>query len=103
MVEAQDPTHLSLWLLRLPTHRSLDAAHGVSTAGFRMLTVVGLHDQNDTTTVRGWGECSALNEPGYTAEWAEGAFDLLRSGRPFDRFNAPMATAAIEMTMLDAE
>ena len=68
-----------------------------------MLTVVGLHDQNDTSTVSGWGECSALNEPGYTTEWAEGAFDLLRSGRPFDRHLAPMTTAAIEMAMLDAE
>ena len=68
-----------------------------------MLTLIGLHEDNDTSVVTGWGECSALNEPGYTAEWAEGAFDLLRSGQPFARKQAPMATAAIEMAMLDAE
>ena len=96
-------THLTLRLLRLPTKAALAAAHGVATEGFRMLTVVGLHHDNDLSTTAGWGECSALNEPGYTPEWAEGAFDLLRSGRPFGRTTDPMATAAIEMAMLDAE
>jgi O-succinylbenzoate synthase len=68
-----------------------------------MLTIVGVHLDNELATVAGWGECSALNQAGYTHEWAEGAFDLLRSGRPFDRAGAPMATAAIEMAVLDAE
>ncbi len=99
----QKPTHLSLRLLKLPTKSSLAAAHGVRADTFRMLTIVGLHVDNDLGTTVGWGECSALNEAGYTLEWAEGAFDLLRSGRPFDRTSAPMATAAIEMAMLDAE
>lgn len=97
------PTHLSLHLLRLPTRDALAAAHGVSSSGFRTLTLVGLHVDNDQSTVVGWGECSALNEPGYTDEWAEGAFDLLRSGSPFDRASAPMAAAAIEMALLDYE
>lgn len=97
------PTHLSLHLLRLPTRDALAAAHGVSTASYRMLTLVGIHVDNDQSTVVGWGECSALNEPGYTPEWAEGAFDLLRSNAPFDRTSAPMATSAIEMALLDFE
>lgn len=97
------PTHLSLHLLRLPTRDALAAAHGVSTEQFRTLTLVGLHVDNDRSVAVGWGECSALNERGYTDEWAEGAFDLLRSGAPFDRASAPMATSAIEMAMLDYE
>ena len=28
----------------------------------------------------GWGECSALPTPGYTSEWAAGAFAALRPG-----------------------
>jgi len=68
-----------------------------------MLTIVGVHLDGDLETVSGWGECSALNEPGYTSEWAEGAFELLRSGRPFDPTTSPMAAAAIEMALLDAE
>ncbi|MDB4205848.1 hypothetical protein N9812_01415, partial [bacterium] len=97
------PTHLSLRLLQLPTHSSLAAAHGVPTTSFRMLTLVGLHVDNDLDRVVGWGECSALNEAGYTPEWAEGAFELLRSGAPFTNVSAPMATAAIEMAALDAD
>lgn len=99
----QKPTHLSLRLLKLPTKSSLAAAHGVRSESFRMLTIVGLHRDNDLETVAGWGECSALNEVGYTSEWAEGAFDLLRSGRPFDRATFPMAAAAVEMAILDAD
>ncbi|MFT4988487.1 MAG: O-succinylbenzoate synthase [Acidimicrobiales bacterium] len=97
------PTHLTLRLLKLPTRSSLAAAHGVPTESFRMLTLVGLHVDNDLSQVVGWGECSALNEPGYTTEWAEGAFDLIRGGGPLDPATAPMASAAIEMAMLDAE
>lgn len=97
------PTHLTLRLLKLPARSSLAAAHGVPAESFRMLTLVGLHVDNDLSHVVGWGECSALNEPGYTSEWAEGAFDLIRSGGPIDPATAPMASAAIEMAMLDAE
>jgi O-succinylbenzoate synthase len=97
------PTHLTLRLLKLPTRSSLAAAHGVPAESFRMLTVVGLHVDNDLSQVAGWGECSALNEPGYTTEWAEGAFDMMRSGGPIDPATAPMASAALEMAMLDAE
>lgn len=68
-----------------------------------MLTLVGLHLDNNLDAVAGWGECSALNEPGYTTEWAEGAFDMLRGGAAIDPSTAPMAAAALEMAMLDAD
>ncbi len=97
------PTHLSLRLLKLPTRSGLSAAHNLRPGPDRSLTVIGLHVDNELGTVAGWGECSALNERGYTPEWAEGAFDLLRSGRQFDRAGAPMATSAVEMALLDAE
>lgn len=97
------PTHLTLRLLKLPTRSSLAAAHGVPATSFRMLTLVGLHVDNDLDHVAGWGECSALNESGYTPEWSEGAFELLRSGIAFSRDDAPMAAAALEMAVLDAD
>lgn len=99
------PTHLTLRLLKLPTRSTLGAAHNVgdrSQSG-RLITIIGVHLDNELGTVAGWGECAALNTAGYTPESAEGAFDLLRSGRPFDRTNAPMATAAVEMALLDAD
>lgn len=103
MADRLNPTHLTLRLLQLPTRASLAAAHGVRTESFRMLTVVGLHVDNDLGTTAGWGECSALNEVGYTNESAEGTFDLLRSGTSFDSGAHPMAVAAVEMALLDAQ
>ena len=74
-----------------------------------------------TDAAVGWGECVALNAPHYSAEYADGAHDVLR------RFLVPlllqspdiaaadlahvltpvrghaMAKAAVEMAMLDAE
>jgi len=97
------PTHFTIRLLRLPTRGALDAAHGVATTAHRLLTVVGVHVDNDLATTAGWGECSALNEVGYTHESAIGAFELLRSGRPFAAADFPMASAAIEMALLDAD
>jgi O-succinylbenzoate synthase len=64
-----------------------------------------------TADGEGWGECAALNEPGYTAEWADGAATaierelapaLLRGTLP-DVADHPMATAAIRLALLDAE
>lgn len=103
-------------MLELPNRATLEAAHDLDrdtrdTSGpdpadggaQRVITVIGVHLDGELGDVAGWGECAALNNPGYTAEWAEGAFDLLRSGRSFDRRSAPMATAGIKMALLDAE
>lgn len=60
----------------------------------------------------GWGECVALSEPTYSSEYAAGAHHVLEhhllpravAGRPLDEVQGhPMAKAAIEMAVLDAE
>lgn len=84
-------------LLALPLRETLGAAHGASSP-VRELVVVHLTDDDGT---EGWGECSALTEPGYTSEWARGAMGVLASGGPIDVAVHPMAAAAIEMAELD--
>jgi O-succinylbenzoate synthase len=86
-------------LLELGLVESLDAAHGTAGGGTRPLTVVRLTDGDDT----GWGECAALGAPGYTAETAGSAFDLLAGGAPIDPVRFPMAAAALAMARLDLE
>jgi O-succinylbenzoate synthase len=69
----------------------------------------------------GWGECVALGEPLYSAEYVDGAQDVIRShllprlltGRDVEAVDVaealrpvrghPMAKAALEMAILDAE
>jgi O-succinylbenzoate synthase len=71
--------------------------------------------------VEGWGECGALPDPGYTAEYVDGAHRILRQHLAPLAFAAgeidadslgavlapvvghPMAKAALELAMLDAE
>jgi O-succinylbenzoate synthase len=63
-----------------------------------------------TPDAEGWGECAALNEPGYTAEWADGAAEVvermlaprLLRGEPCDDAAHPMASAALQLAVLDA-
>jgi O-succinylbenzoate synthase len=108
-------TQAELLLLDVPMARAFDAATS-STASRRvvLLRVVGAGGEE------GWGECAALPEPGYTTEWAAGAFDVLadvllpavlgaevcavdvadRLGEPAGH---PMARATVEMALLDAE
>lgn len=100
-------------LLDLPLVEPMVAAHGTTTE--RALVVVRV----DTSTGHGWGECSALPEPTYTAEFAAAAHltiaEVLASlvvGRPATPEEAmaamnpvvghPMAKAAVEMAVLDA-
>ena len=63
----------------------------------------------------GWGECAALPEPTYTAEYTDGAADVLRrhlvprllAGADVDALDEvqghPMAKAALRTAVLDAE
>jgi O-succinylbenzoate synthase len=64
-----------------------------------------------TADADGWGECAALNEPGYTPEWADGAATVIERElapallhgtlpAPADH---PMATAALRLALLDGE
>jgi O-succinylbenzoate synthase len=91
-------------------------------------TAHGVTETRDVLLVRavyehaeGWGECVAMGEPTYSAEYTDGALDVLRrhllprilSGRPSspEAVDAllrpvkghPMAKAAIELAVLDAE
>ena len=74
-----------------------------------------------TDTADGWGECVAFPDPGYSPEYVDGAHDVLRrflvprllaagavrAGDVSDLFapvtGHPMAKAALELAVLDAE
>lgn len=91
-------------------------------------TTFGTLTQRDVLLVRlvtdvgdGWGECVAFPDPGYSAEYVDGAHDVLRrflaprvldaTDVTADRLGAllapvtghPMAKAALELAVLDAE
>jgi len=99
-----DVARLEVRLLGLPTRRSLATAHDNDPSPDRQLVVVGLETSDG---VIGWGECSALNAPTYTAEWAADSFDRLTDwadgGELPDATTHAMAFAAIEMALTDAE
>ncbi|MEO5679749.1 MAG: o-succinylbenzoate synthase [Acidimicrobiales bacterium] len=101
--------------VRLPLVRPFVTASGAAVARSSLLVRV-LTDQGE-----GWGECAALEEPLYTSEYVDaaeevtrrhlvprllgagevGADDVARLLRPVQ--GHPMAKAAVEMAVLDAE
>ncbi len=95
-----------LRLLSLPTVESLATGHDRSPQERRELVVIGLTDDDGLT---GWGECSALNRPTYTSEWARGAFAALSLATLSSPALAdgtlgpaqPMAAAGLEMALTD--
>ncbi|MDA3038165.1 MAG: o-succinylbenzoate synthase [Actinomycetota bacterium] len=99
------PAAVDLRLLSLPTVEVLAAGHDRAPQERRELVVMGITSDNGAM---GWGECSALNRPTYTSEWARGSFaaltDLLSSAEPVPRSLAPahpMAAAGFEMALTD--
>lgn len=96
-----DVVRIEVRLLGLPVQRPLITSLDGGQPD-RQLVVVGLESSDGTM---GWGECSALNEPGYTSEWAADSFDRLErwaAGEDApDRRTFPLAAAAIEMARLD--
>ena len=88
---------------RLALARPFVTAHGTETSK-EVLLVRAM----DADGVEGWGECAALAEPGYTAEWVEGAVAVLGrflvpaalAGRPAGVVGHPMASAALETAVL---
>ena len=76
---------------------------------------------NTTDTIEGWGECVALSEPSYSPEYVDGAQHViinhllprLMAAGPIDAADVapalgklhghPMAKAALEMAVLDAQ
>ncbi len=74
------------------------AGDEVAGSANRQLVVVRFEDSDGSV---GWGECSALNEIGYSNESAMSSFHALTGTRNPDPSKLPMAAAAIEMARLD--
>lgn len=97
---------VDLWWLRFALPRAHVAAHGATV--HRELIVVRVRDAAGGV---GWGECDALEEPGYSTEYTAGAWEVLRtSGVPTLLAGGgpavtdhPMASAALAGALLDAE
>jgi o-succinylbenzoate synthase len=105
---------IELRRVRLPLVEPWRTSYGVETAR-EVLLVRAVGPEGE-----GFGECGALSEPGYSAEWIDGAHEVLRRylaprivGREIDALEVapalatvaghPMAKAALETAMLDAE
>lgn len=105
MIEPARPARVVLHRLAYPLRRAHVAAHGREDVRSLILVEVALDDG----TV-GWGECSALSRPTYTAEHTDGAWQVLRdelvpqalAGGPFDVVGHPMALAGLRTALLDA-
>jgi O-succinylbenzoate synthase len=102
-----EPALTSVELVRaqLPLRHAHRAGHGSEQV--RDLVLVGATFADGTV---GWGECSALARPTYSAEHAAGAWIVLRdelvpavlAGRAPGIVGHPMATAAIVTALTDA-
>lgn len=92
-----------VWI-QLPLRRPHVAAHGTETT--REVVLVGAADSDGLC---GWGECSALSLPTYTAEYTAGAFDVLAGSmvpaliaqQRWAQPDHPMASAAVEAAVID--
>lgn len=94
------PDAVELRLVRLPTLEGLASGHDRAPGTHRELVIVRV---SDTDGHVGWGECSALNRPTYTAEWARDAYEFLAVA-PLSEpipWSRPMAAAGIEMALTD--
>ena len=88
--------------IRLPFRSPFVTSHGAETD--KHATIV----QVDCGGVTGWGECSALQNPTYTYEYADGAFAMLRDAlvpallakHRSSVVGHPMASASIEAAMV---
>jgi O-succinylbenzoate synthase len=104
--------------VRLPLLRPFRAAHGTRAVRESLLV------RAVTSEAEGWGECVAPEEPTYTEEYLDGAVEVIRrfllpalfeaavAGGPATGWLArvagavrghPMAKAAVEAALLDAE
>jgi O-succinylbenzoate synthase len=105
--------------IRLPLVAPFQTSFGVQTS--RRILLVRAQVEQDGTVVDGWGECVAGDEPTYSAEYVDGAALVMRNVL-IPRLAAvpdlaaadvaavlepvrghPMAKAALEMAVLDAE
>ncbi len=107
--------HVELRRVTLPLVTPFRTAHGTSDVRDALLVRVVTVDG-----IEGWGECVAMAEPTYTAEWVDGAHEVTRrfllpllhhhdlgAADVAPLLHAvkghPMAKAGIEAAVLDAE
>lgn len=104
---------LELRIVALPLISPFVAAHGTTTTRTAVIVRISGPDGE------GWGECAALPEPTYSAEYVDGAFTALRDDlgprllaagpvtaeqlRQLLPSDQPMARAALELALIDAE
>ena len=106
--------------IAMPLVSPFRTSFGSQNARDILLVRVELTDADGTVT-EGWGECVALSEPSYSPEYVDGAQHViehhllprLRAAGPLDAAGVgpalaklhghPMAKAALEMAILDAQ
>jgi O-succinylbenzoate synthase len=95
---------VALHRVQLTLREPFVAAHGTETE-----REVVLVEAVGADGVSGWGECSALRRPTYTAEYTDGAWQDLRdrlvpavlAGRPAGPEGAPMAWTGLSTALTD--
>jgi o-succinylbenzoate synthase len=100
------PTAVELLKVRLPLKRAFTTSFGTSTDKICILVRAVGEDG-----LEGWGECTAMERPAYSAEWVEGAWQVLRdvvvpaalAGDDPGVRGHPMARAALEVALTDLE
>jgi O-succinylbenzoate synthase len=115
--------HVELRRIAMPLVSPFRTSFGSQTARDILLVRVELADESGGAgdTVEGWGECVALSEPSYSPEYVDGAQHVivhhllprLMAAGPISAADVapvlaklhghPMAKAAIEMAVLDAQ
>ena len=107
--------------IAMPLVTPFRTSFGSQTERDILLVRVDLADASGGATVEGWGECVALSEPSYSPEYVDGAQHVmihhllprLFATGPIDAADVaptlaklhghPMAKAALEMAVLDAQ
>ena len=107
--------------IAMPLVSPFRTSFGSQTERDILLIRVDLADAGGGDTIEGWGECVALSEPSYSPEYVDGAQHViihhllprLMAAGPIDAADVapalaklhghPMAKAAIEMAVLDAQ
>jgi O-succinylbenzoate synthase len=97
---------IELLRVRLPLKRAFTTSFGTSTDKVCVLVRAVGGDG-----VEGWGECTAMERPAYSAEWIDGAWLVLRdilapaavADWDPDVRGHPMARAAIEVALTDLD
>jgi O-succinylbenzoate synthase len=115
--------HVELRRIAMPLVSPFRTSFGSQTERDILLVRVDLADASGgrSDTIEGWGECVALSEPSYSPEYVEGAQHVLvhhllprlMAAGPIEAADVapalakihghPMAKAAIEMAVLDAQ